>query len=66
MHSTNIKLTGIYINPVFEGLTYYTFSMLVKSERAQTDENYSVSDTCGEGERIRWRDDGITENDAGE
>jgi hypothetical protein len=51
---------------VFEGLTCYTFSVLVKSERAQTGENYSVSDVCEEGERFRWRDDGITEDDAGE
>lgn len=51
---------------MFEGLTYYTFSVLVKSERAQTGENYSVSDVCEEGEWFRWMDDGITEIDASE
>ena len=51
---------------MFEGLTYYIFSVLLKSKRAHSGENYSVIDVSEEDERFRWKDDGITEIDAGE
>jgi hypothetical protein len=51
---------------VVEVITDCTFSVLLKSKRAQTSENYSVIDVSEEGEKFRWKDGGITNIDAGE